>query len=392
MSELLDRFQRLSCNDLFPQFSRLPPELRRLIWQHTWEHRVVTLARKLEGWTEGHLALGYVDWSIPYVESLALWTRAANARRIRSQYGVPVPPPTIHDWLFSGPSFRTKTWSDAPLPVSLSVNRESRHETQLHFRVALGMERGHSRVYFNFDLDTLRLPLHTPLAMCFGREDLALLTRITVPELAPMLSPFARVTGPWDEVMLRPSAKDVKKAPRPEASGALHDEFRLVWTYLRRWFPNVREIGLERHDACNRWGTSGWRRSNLPHAENNRISISPQEMDRHCHSCRNLAKGIMRRFHRIGRIWGELPWVEYVLDHYNIVGAVWRQDRVSIGTVRVPPRAGGRVYEDVVVTFWTTRKSGGVKREPDLRLRCVARSLERFFGISSSYDYPVYSI
>ena len=103
-------------------------------------------------------------------------------------------------------------------------------------------------------------------------------------------------------------------------------------------------------------------------------------------------QGIVQRFRPIARDWRQFPWIEYVLDSYDIVTVVWIQDQVSIGTVRVPPRTGGGAYEDVVVTFWTIRKRGGERREPDLRLRCVARSLERFFGISSSYDYPVYSV
>ena len=100
----------------------------------------------------------------------------------------------------------------------------------------------------------------------------------------------------------------------------------------------------------------------------------------------------MQRFRPIGNNWDQFPWIDYVLDHCNIVTAGWRQDRVSIGTVRVPSTAGGGAYEDVVVTFWTISRSGGRGREPDFRLRCVARSLERFFGTSSSYDYPVYAV
>lgn len=348
----------------------------------------------MEGWVEGPFSLANLALPLPARRraKIAINVRAANGRRIGRLYGAPHHTrPWPHDWLYSYPSFRTKTWSDAPLPVSLSVNRESRHETLLHFRVALGLEGGPSQVYFNFNLDVVRLPLHTSLAMCFSRDDMALLTRITVPEFFPVLWTFKDAsTGPSMQVPLggRAAHRRLQRRPGPDASGALHAEFRQVWTCLRHWFPNIREINLERYDACNRSGASVRRLRHAAFNPRNPATLL-HYMDYGCNSCHYLTQFIVWWFRPIAKDWDQFPLVDYVLDHLNIVRAVWRQDRVSIGTVRVPPGTGGRVYEDVVVRFWTISRSGQPRREPDYRLRCVARSLEGFFGVMSYADWPV---
>lgn len=95
----------------------LSPELWLMIWERTWEPRIV----------EVHSIIKF-----------------QSRDRMR---------------LFDSEQYR----SSAPLPFTLFINRKSRHFTQLHYRrgfPASFLDRDlckHSRVYFNSKLDTLYL-------------------------------------------------------------------------------------------------------------------------------------------------------------------------------------------------------------------------------------------
>lgn len=76
----------------------------------------------------------------------------------------------------------TVSTSSAPLPVTLWINQESRHETHRYYKIAFACPRnGSSQVYFNFQIDELEIRRHGDLKRIINREDLAKVKALVVP-------------------------------------------------------------------------------------------------------------------------------------------------------------------------------------------------------------------
>ncbi|KAI1640541.1 hypothetical protein F4809DRAFT_589155 [Biscogniauxia mediterranea] len=65
------------------------------------------------------------------------------------------------------------------LPTSGWVNRESREETLRHYELCFSIYSSPTRVYFNFDLDTLEINTWSVVAVMYPEYDLFHLQRIT---------------------------------------------------------------------------------------------------------------------------------------------------------------------------------------------------------------------
>ncbi|KAI1505639.1 hypothetical protein F5X99DRAFT_214800 [Biscogniauxia marginata] len=132
----------------FERFPILPPELRRGVWHATWTPRDVK--PRLKQTDDGPVTVG------------------------------------------------------ADLPVSAWVNHESREETLRRYKLAFAIGAHPTRVYFNFDLDTLYLGVRDrqPRAL-FGAGDLARVQRLSVPKWLPVglvTDKFAEVSDDfWDQ-------------------------------------------------------------------------------------------------------------------------------------------------------------------------------------------------
>ncbi|KAK8102767.1 hypothetical protein PG984_015913 [Apiospora sp. TS-2023a] len=403
VNELAEMVGRLHIEKMWPQFSRLPPELRRLIWQHTWENRAVTIKRKVVDFKGGpQVPLDLRE--APYTSHNA--TRHYKTSLVRRDWGVLDP---ISDELSSrahGKDFVTSTTTDSKPPVSLFVNHESRHETLLHFQTAFALDGSDAKVYYNFALDSLKLPRHHPLGLCFDINDLQKLTSITVPELFPNLTCFTRKVGPFDFHRSR-MVLDAQIPPAADDTVAYYPEFDRAWQLLRWRFPNLREINLEPVSDCK------LHKVEEPLIPSRPIRIEhnpwPEKIDQYCNSCENLRNGAVTRFPSVGL---NTPYLERVFDGYGFYGSpAYKRARVVVGIVKKE----GKKDEEVTVTFWRIRhhlqehtysvfiprnlrstKNSRAGRDnvtppPDgpqtFELECLAKSLERFLGPPTKHDY-----
>lgn len=152
----------------FTNFPNLPSELRLRIWQHTWKSRTISV----EDWHADH---GNTDVPNPAYNERR--TRTMLPRPQWEQEGLYQDPrlmEVFNETLDPAdrPKILTITSSSSPLPVSLWTTSESREETLRHYTLCFGVEGGLTRVYFNFNLDTLYLnakdfptvPTHPTLA------------------------------------------------------------------------------------------------------------------------------------------------------------------------------------------------------------------------------------
>ncbi len=119
----------------FPLFSRLPPEIRRLIWRRSWKTRVVVILRG-----EPEESRHDLHETICPREQ---FVHQSYDELFRARRGLSTP----------GINGQTATYTHTSLPVSLFVNRESRNETLFHYSLAFRLPHGESRVYFNFAVD-----------------------------------------------------------------------------------------------------------------------------------------------------------------------------------------------------------------------------------------------
>lgn len=322
VSELTDMVGGLNIEKTWPQFSRLPPELRRLIWQHTWEHRVLTIKRKLVGFKrgpQGPLPL----WEAPLDSHNA--TRHYKTSLIRRDWGVLDPISDDLSLRAHCEDFDTSTTTDSKPPVSLFINSESRHETLLHFQTAFAIDGSDAKVYFNFALDSLKLPRHHPLGLCFEINDLQRLTSITVPELFPILPSFYKIVGPFDFHRSR-MVLNAQIPPVTDGTVACYPEFDQAWQLLRWRFPNLREINLEPVSECK------FHRVHESNLLSRPIHIENSLVDQYCLSCENLRKGVVTRFNRIGL---NSPYLERAFDAHGFFGPpAYMREKVVIGTVK----------------------------------------------------------
>ncbi|KAI1454085.1 hypothetical protein F4805DRAFT_441136 [Annulohypoxylon moriforme] len=379
----------------FPQFRRLPTELRLQIWRETWEHRDVKLARRSGLWTVWDRTVPN-NLGIVHVHHLATrqhWNVHQHGR----------------DWcgysMIPG-RFVTHTRSTTRPPTSLWVNRESRGETLRHFELAFALPDrcpytgiqdqsskhfgSHTFAYFNFDLDKLVFPLHRQLADAFSQLDLSRLRRVSIPELAPALPRFTHHGFPLNPPLPRilPKVDDEDQVVR-------YDEFKYVWRLLRKWFPSLREIHLDKFSACENYQfTERSRELRYFSSPSLRFVKVP-----YCYLCDMIQSEVIVNYPRLGMrsYYGPQQYMDRILEGHDIIQPVFEKQTLVIGRVK-----GGRGEqdEDVTVTYWAIRDSGGRNDVVDLEARgtdwavvrrqVVARTLERAFGPPRPNEAMVY--
>ncbi|KAI0138058.1 hypothetical protein F4776DRAFT_670714 [Hypoxylon sp. NC0597] len=404
----------------FHQFARLPMEIRLKIWRETWEHREVEIERKSLGTRVPWVHAGRVitTYRGPAEISTLRFKHIVATRRV---WGIGR---RDHESFFQGMSmqddFFTYTQTSCKRPVSLWVNRESRLETLKYFEYALALPDGFpnmgitgepltpehlpgglTSVFFNFDLDVLAFPLHSPLSTAFSRSDLSRVRRVSFPELVPVLPEFTVFTGRFDPRVRFRIVKSDDERP------ANYPEFENVWQMIRRFFPALREIRLKPFYKCGRYPSTKVQ----PVREFNLLPNDPAfdsfYADRHCNSCMNIQNSANRRFRKIGVKIQPGSTSDYLrceldrmLDAHGIMDPVFKEETLVIGTV--PGEKKGEEDEEVTVTFQTFHDrcpgSGSLdlsKRKIDwdlVKRKCVARSLQHSLGPPLTHDYMVYCI
>ncbi|KAG6367406.1 hypothetical protein INS49_001595 [Diaporthe citri] len=138
-----------------PTFNTLPAELRLKIYAMSWEPRRVILSRSWLGGPED-------------LSDYEFYARAAEQN--------------VYDF-FNEDEVTTVSTSTAPLPVTLWINQESRHETLRYYEIAFACPKnGSSQIYFNFRIDELEIRRHAgSLKSIISREELARLKALIVP-------------------------------------------------------------------------------------------------------------------------------------------------------------------------------------------------------------------
>lgn len=219
-----------------PNFSKLPCEVRTLIWELTWEPREVKVKRYIVAhkndldcpgnktkissrrrhWAKllHSNAVKITEWDgSPYVRAIGRKVIVAqqqatdddddddddeeeeeeeeklshNAKKLANR------PDKIQQKDLQ--RVRTIATTSTKLPATFFVNRESRDVTLRRYPFAFALPGGESRVYFNFALDTLVLSRHAQLAHAFTKADLSRVRRISVPEVKPDDSGDYRAVG-----------------------------------------------------------------------------------------------------------------------------------------------------------------------------------------------------
>ncbi|KAL7621321.1 hypothetical protein AAE478_008642 [Parahypoxylon ruwenzoriense] len=373
----------------FPQFRKLPTEIRLKIWRGTWEHRNVGFTRRIMGFRQKQ-ATGFFlnDGDFDFARIM----RTHQVYMTRQEWtDQEMPPDTMPYQLV------TYTRGMSKLPVSLWVNQESRSETLEHFKIAFAMPGGRSNVYFHFGLDILKFPLHSPLSTAFPVPDLRLLTRLCIPELVPAVPSFAETTGEWDEEVDRilPRIDD-------EDDAVPYHEFKYVWRLLRRWFPSLREIRLEPFYSCKHYTTTRQQNMSEPLEINFDADVTLESADKYCCSCLNIQSGLGTRFQSISRqaAYDGPTMLERVLDHHNIIRPIYKDETLLIGKVLHEQRSK---EECVTVTYRAIydgdeHLEGGFNpaaTQTDwevVRRKCVARTLEHALGPPIGGEYMVYKM
>ncbi|KAI5867809.1 hypothetical protein GGS23DRAFT_550089 [Durotheca rogersii] len=360
----------------FPQFSRLPPELRRNVWRQSWGHRNAEVART-------SLGVRASDSDFVFHDALyggASHFRASYARVVQREWGVREPDQQPERQSPYQPITLTRCKTS---PVSLWVNRESRDETLRYFEFAFALPGNDSSMYFNFGLDVLKFSLHSPLSAAFSVPDLRRLQRLCIPELVPAAPGFPQTIQGWG------AGVEVSLPEVDDESVVDYSEFRYVWRLLREWFPSLREIRLEPFYTCKHYGTS---REHDPLVPNSRFVDDIVSLNEHCPSCVGVQNAIKARFRSIGRTIADDGHadLERVLDYYAILRPVSKEETLVIG--RAPPRSKGCGEGELVTVTYQAIYDGDAYLKtgfdpaarrldwPMVRRQCVARTLEHALG------------
>lgn len=224
----------------FPQFCLLPKELRLKIWRETWEYRNVEVLRTISEVTQTR-----TDDNGSVVTTSSMFRGAFNAQQLRLVHANL----TKRNWsrakdisdddmlIYRTVNIVTNTTLGGTLPISLWVDKESRGETRKHFDsnvLGLPIPGAQALGYFNFNLDTLVFPFHSPLSVAFSRLHLGKITSVEIPELAPCVTSFSARIGPYDDSFVFVNHL---------VPGVCHyEEFQSVWLLLRIFYPCLREI------------------------------------------------------------------------------------------------------------------------------------------------------
>ncbi|KAI1091988.1 hypothetical protein F5B19DRAFT_242376 [Rostrohypoxylon terebratum] len=376
--------------DTFPQFRMLPPELRLKVWRETWKHRKVRLTRiTLVNKHASHPG-GWIDG---LVDLEAAVDRTRHMHATLQHWGFPGFEDSECKYSLLPRVLVSRTRSTTRPPISLWVNRESRSETLMHFQIALAStghcpcDRVHgdspgafticSFAYFNFNLDILVFPFHDPLSTAFSQHDLSRLTRLSVPELAPALPRFTDGIG--QAAYLKPFSLPPL---RNEDEVVRYPEFKNVWRYLRKWFPSLREIHLEKFTECEHYNPAEPRRQ-LPEG------LVLRGRSAYCSFCAYMQRAIRRNFPALGlkEHYGPQYDMDCILDAHTITQPVFKKQTLVIGRVKGKQ---GKKDEPVTVTYWAIYNRGDnsdtidledqTRDWPSTRRKVIARTLERTFG------------
>ncbi|OTB03951.1 hypothetical protein M426DRAFT_262645 [Hypoxylon sp. CI-4A] len=345
----------LSHDNTFTLFSKLPPELRRKIWRETWEERDVDIHRKPKGISNPDRQMALINK--PCNASLLRQWHKTHTNNFWNQE---TPGPTTSRLQFNTETSTNRT--NRP-PMSLWVNKESRHETLLHFENSFHMPHyypfmnpiyhclaGHSFVFFNFDLDTLVYPIHSPLSTSFSQQCLSKVVRIVIPESWPNVRCFgAIINGPQRVNILNRALQAAGNRDKK----ACHKEFNTAWRFLRRWFPSLREITLAPWHTCRHYEHS----MKLPFLNNTSQINNPTKeaadgshmWDKYCSACKTtqyMITGYLN--HLVGRNHSRRVDLHRLFARYHFVNPISKQETMVIG--RVPGEKEGQ-EEDVTVTF-----------------------------------------
>ncbi|KAI1501874.1 hypothetical protein F5X99DRAFT_428132 [Biscogniauxia marginata] len=383
------KFARLALDDNFHQFSRFPPEIRRLIWRHTWDHRTVMISRRILGTCDNTAKeIKFNDGTVDdartirddhHFRNLSLWDPKGSS-----------PGP------YQGQYIITYTKSNCTPPISLWVCWESRHETMEHFGLALRLPGGVSSICFNFDLDILYWTLHSPLSAAFSRKDMSKLTRVSIPELAPAVPSFVELIPLWNP------EPDRMKRQSEEDKRYKFEEFKYVWRLLRRWFPALREITIQPFHQCDCYAVT--KKLEVPYPINivDDLDYDIPDFDDFCESCFNIQESINRYFPTIGTSDGSAQDdVDRILDQEDILEPVYKAESIVIGTV--PAAKSWEEDEEVIVNYLAihdneprTSSTWDLEAETRnmdvVRRKCIAYTLEHAFGRQGYFEPPIFNM
>lgn len=205
------------------EFGDLPPELRFIIYQHTWEPRRVPVGQRL----------------MP--TALVLAQHPASLLIGRR--------PTL-------------STSDARLPVTLWVYADSRKETLKHYRLAFASpDHGVSHIYFNPTLDTFLLEHHGPVDLepQFHPSDLAQVQRLAVLDgFLPVFDNWIGHQPDWlfklfdlrgDQVRLLANLEDHEEY----VSDEIKSHYGPALAAFQGIFPHLQEVDFLPMTSCSAW-------------------------------------------------------------------------------------------------------------------------------------------
>lgn len=240
-------------------FNDLPAELRVKIYAMSWEPRRVNLTRS---WLEGPEDLLEYEF----------FARTGHQH--------------IYE-LFDEDDVTTVSTSTAPLPVTLWINHESRHETLRYYEIAFACPRnGSSQVYFNFRIDELEIRQHADLKSVINREDLAKVKALIVPmghkvarsasntidKLSNMDTPIADLDGKLHQLHNFGLGLSAGLEPYDPESPLEHTELRRLAESLQQEIteglnlprilsihcPSLERVRLEPTKTCGLWPTENF--------------------------------------------------------------------------------------------------------------------------------------
>ncbi|KAI5921859.1 hypothetical protein F4810DRAFT_676220 [Camillea tinctor] len=385
------QFDRLTLLDYkFPQFGKLPPEIRQMIWECTWEYRTVFVDRHIIGTDSREF------YDLQYNDGYGDGGREMRGDfnfHILWRWGDPGlgderPDPTWDTYLVT----LTRSRSIKP-PVSLWVNQESRRETLQKYSLAFRLAGGRSTIYFNFERDMLYFSLHSPLSAAFLQKDLSQLTRISIPELGPMVYSFAQRMEPW--------FLELTELPRRDADDDryTYPEFKEVWILLRRWFPALREITVQPFYECDCYNVTRINNYGLPIRVEAHEMFDIPDFDDFCYSCFNIQDTVDHSYPPLDTSHRSIRNdINRIMDFEGISHPVHVEEILVIGNA--PPTKRGQKDEDVVVRYYSVHDG-----EPDtyvpsteeeevvdwelVKRQMVAKTLQRAFGRPDVYDQVV---
>ncbi|KAI0602627.1 hypothetical protein F4775DRAFT_588192 [Biscogniauxia sp. FL1348] len=390
------QFAKLNVLDAyFPQFNKLPPELRSMIWEASWEARNVLIDRHLIGTRNREtMVLENNGGNVPDARML----RSEHHLRNLCYWGDPGcsimnhirPDLDFEDWMET--CLVTLTRSTCKPPISLWVNHESRCQTLRKYERAFHLIHGYSTIYFNFEKDMLYFSLHSPLAAAFTRRDMSRLTRLSIPAIEPPLRSFIMMLGDWDI-----SVPDIHRRDE-EDNRYEYPEFKYVWRLMRCWFPALREINIQPFHECDCYNVT--KRLNLHHPIliNVDVAWDVDDYDDFCYSCFNIQDNIHATYPLmdISQSSGQDDF-NRIMQREGILAPVHREETLVIGTY--PPTRVGGERQKVIVNYVAIYNDGhedlpeAERVDMDVVNRfSIARTLQHAFGQPDMYETTIFKM